>query len=713
MKQLVQNLKDGKMELQEVAIPSVKDGQVLVKTYYSVISIGTEGKRVKEARMGYLAKAKARKDDVKKVIDTAKKIGVMETYKIVNDKLSAPAPLGYSSSGEVVAVGSGVKNLKVGDFVACAGVNAAHAEVVSVQENLCAKVQDKDFIKEASFATIGAIALQGVRVADVKLGEYVVVIGLGLLGQLTLELLKASGVQAIGVDLDPKKVELARKQGYKAFLRNDEFLESAVKNESKGYGVDSVIITAHAPSTDPVDLAGVLCRQKGKVVIVGNVPTGFSRKNYYRKELELKMSCSYGPGRYDSNYEEKGIDYPIGYVRWTENRNMESFVDLAASGRISLDHLITNVYDFDKAMDAYDELMNAGGLNIGVVFKYQSDKDISQKIEKKVSIKSEKGSISFIGAGSFAKNFLLPNLKGAKLAKVYTASGYNGNYLVDKYGFNETSDSVEDLLADKDSSCVFVVTRHNLHAPYVIQALEANKHVFVEKPLCLTVEELRTINNTAKQSKGSLTVGFNRRFAPAVELIKQSFEASLPKMIQINVNAGFVDTSHWTQDLEVGGGRILGEYCHFLDLAMFLADSKPVRLSSMSMNTSINDDCLSTVIHFDNDSVATVNYFANGSKELSKEQITVHSGGKSIFVDDYLTVNTFGKSEETKKFKKQDKGHAREMKLMIDLAENKRTELISYDELIWSNVMTFGVLKSIRESGNVIQLDRFLNESLS
>ncbi len=429
MEQLTQNLKDGKMQLLEVPFPVLSSGQVLVRNHFSLISAGTEGKTVKDARLSYLGKARARKEEVKKVIDAAKTFGIMNTYKMVMNKLDSPSALGYSSAGEVIAVAHDVVDFRVGDRVACGGNSAVHSEVIAVPVNLCVKVSDNVSLHQACFTTLGSIALQGIRQADLRLGENCVVIGLGLVGQLTAQMLKASGVKTFGIDIDQRMVDLALANSIDAaYTRSRDDLEQLISEHTGGYGTDAVIITAGTDSLDPIDLAGALCRQKGKVIIVGAVPTGFKRPNYFKKELDLRMSCSYGPGRYDAEYEEGGVDYPYGYVRWTENRNMQAFVDLIATEKINLEKLITHTFDFSDAPKAYDLIMNKTEPFVGMVLKYDVSKQLKQKVEV-TERKYVSGDVvvGLIGAGSFGQNFLLPALKNtdAKFSGVVTARPNN------------------------------------------------------------------------------------------------------------------------------------------------------------------------------------------------------------------------------------------------------------------------------------------------
>ncbi len=708
MEQLTQNLKDGKMQLLEVPFPVLSSGQVLVRNHYSLISAGTEGKTVKDARLSYIGKARARKEEVKKVIDAAKTFGILNTYKMVMNKLDAPSSLGYSTAGEIIAVAPDVTDFRVGDLVACGGNSAVHAEVIAVPVNLCVKLNDKIALQHACFTTLGAIALQGIRQADLRLGENCVVIGLGLVGQLTVQMLKAGGIKTIGIDIDQRMVDLALHTDIDAaFTRNSEDLESSINNITNGYGTDAVIITAGTDSLDPVDLAGALCRKKGKVVIVGAVPTGFKRPNYFKKELDLRMSCSYGPGRYDSEYEEGGIDYPYGYVRWTENRNMAAFVDLIATGKINLTNLLTHTFDFKEAPAAYDLIMNKTEPFVGMILKYEINKPLQQKVNlSKPSYTQSDVVAGMIGAGSFGQNFLLPALKNtpAKLSGIVTARPNNARNIADKNQFAFASGNAQDIFSNKDINTVFIATRHETHAGYVMQALQSGKNVFVEKPLCLTEEELVQIQHEFTKHNCRVMVGFNRRFAPMIQTIKKTFSSSNPIAINYRINAGVIPADHWVHDLKVGGGRIVGEACHFIDLCMFLAGSKLTTISAVALNDAQKlNDTVCFNLQFENGSTASVSYFSNGNKSINKEYLEVFGSGIVAVLDDFKTLSVSGKSEK-KYTGNQDKGHQNEVKAFVESILQGKPAPIPFDETVLSTLATFRALQSIASNGERIIL---------
>jgi len=713
MKQLTQNLKTGKMEIVEVPAPALNKGMILVRNFYSIISAGTEGGKVQTARKGYLGKAKEKPEQVKQVLDTLKKEGISSTYKKVMNRLDALSPLGYSTTGEVLEVGEEMTSFRVGDKVACAGADIAnHAEIIAVPENLAVKIPNNVSVQDATYTTIASIAMQGVRQADLRVGENCAVIGLGLLGQLTVQILKASGVKVAGIDINPDMVDLAKISGADLVLtRGDGKEEQAITNMSDGFGVDAVIITAATSSLDPVELAGRLCRPKGKVVVVGAVPTGFSRDIYYKKELELRMATSYGPGRYNPNYEEKGLDYPIGYVRWTENRNMQAFLRLLSEDKIDLSFLTTHSFRFEKALDAYELIVNKTEPFVGIVLEYDHKKEIEKTVHSKPKIYlKEEVSIGFIGAGTFAQNSLLPNIKNANMVAVSTHQGHTAKTVADKYDFSIATCDSDSIASNEDINTIFIATRHDLHAKYVINAMEAGKNVFVEKPLCMNDEELEIIKDlheanlkNRKVIHNRVMVGFNRRFSPHIKKTIELFEGSQPKAINYRINAGNIPFDHWIQDKEIGGGRIIGEVCHFIDLAMYIAGSLPASLSA----NAIKDphgllDTINVSLGFKNGSIANISYFANGSKELKKERLEVFSSGISVVVDDFKEIQIFKENIKKSKLINQDKGHKEEVAQFINAIKEGKPTPISFDDIYWATKLSFDVIKSIQTQKTII-----------
>jgi len=715
MKQLTQNLKDGAMLAREVARPVLSPGKVLVRTGYSVISGGTEGKTVSDARKSYLEKAKSRQKEVKQVIELAKSTGIRETYDLVMNKLEAYSAIGYACAGTVIDVAGDVNGMKIGDVVACGGADAGHAEVVSVGKNLCARVHEGTDVRHAAIATIAAIAMQGVRQAEVNLGERVAVIGLGLIGQLTMQLLSAGGAEAIGIDIDSRQIELAKKCGFRnVFPASQEGLAQVVADLTAGHGVDAVIITAGTSSLQPVNFAGEICRKKGKVVIVGAVPTGFERKHYYRKELDLRMSSSYGPGRYDAQYEEQGVDYPVGYVRWTEQRNMQSYLDLLAGGKLNIEPLITHEFPLERAKEAYDMILARKEHFCGVLLKYDTESEVSGTVSR-ADLPDAKGRVSaarkvkagFIGAGSFAQNMILPNMKDAvEFVGISTRRGNTSRYIMDKYGFSYATDDAAKIMADTELNTIFIMTRHDTHAQYVLDALAAKKDIFVEKPLALYPEELEHIAEAYNKNGGAsrLMLGFNRRFSPHVKELHSLFTPQQPKAIQYRINAGILPPDHWVHDPKVGGGRIIGEGCHFIDLAMHIAGA-PITSVSAHETASGSDlrDTVSVSLGFANGSSATISYFSNGSKQLGKEYLEVFCNGVSVVIDDFREMTVYGEKQRKSKLKKQDKGHAAGVQAFIKAIEDGTPAPIPFEEIYNSTRATFAVLDSIRER-KMIQL---------
>lgn len=707
MKQLTQQLKSGKMEILEVPFPALNKGSILVRNHFSVISAGTEGKTVTDARKGYIAKAKSRKKEVKAVIEMVKTNGLLPTYKLVMNKLEAPAALGYSTAGEVIAVGEGVADFKVGDFVACGGAGASHADVVSVPVKLAVVVPKHVDIKQSAFSTIAAISIQGIRQADLKMGENCLIIGMGIIGQITYKILEASGMYPIGIDVSDAQVLQSKEAGIKnVYNRNQEGIEEIILNFSRGFGSDAIIITAGTSSLDPVEFAGVMARKKAKVVIVGAVPTGFSRMHYYKKELELKMSMSYGPGRSDINYEEKGIDYPIGYVRWTENRNMQSYIDLLASKRLDISNLISHTFSLEEAPKAYDMILERKESFAGILIQYEYESELKSKVViNNKTYKSEEANVGFIGAGSFAQCTLIPNMKGyCNFVGIATGRGNTAKYVGDKYGFNYLAELADEIVTDSKINTVFITTRHNLHAENVIKAIQNGKNVFVEKPLAMNEEELSEImtafeTTNVKGSSKQVMVGFNRRFAPAVQDLKKLFLPEQMKSIAIRVNSGIMPIDHWVNDPEIGGGRIIGEACHFIDLAMFLADSPIVSVSADAIQDANNlNNTVVINLKMKNGSIASINYFANGNKTVPKEQIEVFSGGTIAQIDDFRSLKIFGNKSKIIKYKGQNKGHAKCVQTFLKTIKEGQPCSIPFDESCLSMLATFKVNQSIKEN---------------
>ncbi|OPY13634.1 MAG: Glucose--fructose oxidoreductase precursor [Syntrophus sp. PtaB.Bin138] len=721
MLQLTQKMKNGAMEVLEVPIPVLTRGCVLVRNHFSLISAGTEGSTVRAARSGYLAKAMERPQQVKQVIDTLKTQGVVQTYRAIMKKLDAWSALGYSSAGSVIETAPDVTAFSVGDPVACAGVGYAnHAEIVTVPEKLCVKLSPDADLKQASYNTLGAIALQGVRQADLRLGESCAVIGLGLVGQLTCLLLKAAGIRVIGIDIDPAMVEIAAKHcADLALPREAEGIDGRIAQFTGGLGCDAVIITAGTDSLDPINFAGALAHKKGTVVVVGAVPTGFDRDpHFYRKELQVRMSCSYGPGRYDPNYEEKGIDYPSDYVRWTENRNMQAFQELISSHKIDVSYLTTHVFKLKDAPGAYDMMMKKSESHIGILIEYDASKDWKAPLAridlKPIAANGSTGlvSIGFIGAGSYAQSHLLPNIpKGSDvvLRGVMTASGTGSRSVGERYGFEFCTGEEQNILSDGRINTVFIATRHDSHAGYVLKALRAGKHVFVEKPLCLgetELEEIRSLYESAAGAPPLLMVGYNRRFSPFAREARKVFGTGPLAMI-FRANAGPIPKDSWIQDRETGGGRIIGEVCHFVDFLTFLNGSMPMKVHAAAMRSPGDlPDTLNVSLAYENGSIGTIAYLANGDKALPKERVEVYGHGCTAVIDDFKTMSVYaGGKKREKKLLGQDKGQKPEIEAFIDAVRKGTACPIPFEEIYSTSMATFKIMESI-QTGNSLRIPR-------
>jgi len=703
MLQLTQKLNNGEMLVQEVPNPMLSKGMVLVKNHFSLISAGTERSTAQTARKSLIGKAKERPQQVKQVLEVLALQGPLQTYRAITKKLEAYSPLGYSSAGEIIEIGEGVTQFSVGDLVACAGIGYAnHAEIVAVPVNLCVKLNSNANLKKSAYNTLGAIALQGVRQADLHLGETCAVIGLGLLGQLACLMLRASGVRVVGIDVNSGSVEIAKQHCTDlAIIRSSLGLEEQILHFTNGLGVDSVIIAAASPSSDPVNLAGAIARKKGKVVILGAVSTGFDRDPYwYRKELELKMSCSYGPGRYDLNYEEKGIDYPAAYVRWTEKRNMEAFQQLIFDCKINIDYLTTHEFPFKDSPNAYDMIVNKTELYMGVILKYDIQK--AQSANCKLIINQPKPvkkiNIAFIGAGSYAQGNLLPNFsnknKDIAFKGVLTNTGTTSKRVAERFGFEFCTSNENDILRNDEINTVFIATRHDSHAEYVIKALNAEKNVFVEKPLCLNNKELEVIINS-KNKNSQLLVGFNRRFSSLSEILKKQI-GSGPMTMIYRINAGKIPSDNWIQDLEMGGGRIIGEVCHFIDYLTWLNGSLPVMVFANSLPDAENkNDTVNINITFANGSSGIVAYYANGPKTLPKEYIEVFHSGTVGTINNFKELKIFGANKYHKKLFNQDKGQKQMVDKFMDSISTGNT-LIPLAEIIAVTKSCFAALESLK-----------------
>ncbi|MBF0240035.1 MAG: bi-domain-containing oxidoreductase [SAR324 cluster bacterium] len=711
MKQIMQNYKTGTLSVEDVPAPGVKNGHVLVQTQFSLISAGTEKTKVDTARMNLLQKAKARPDQVEQVLTNLHQEGVIPTVKKVFNKLDTPVSLGYSSMGKILAVGAGVEHMKVGDRVACAGEGyAAHAEIVCTPAAMCNLVPDNVPGEHASFGAVGAIALQAVRLAQIELGYRVGVIGLGLIGQLVSQMAKNAGALVLGIDLDESKFELAKLHGIHAVAHvlNDPVSEIAL-GCSHGIGLDVVIITASGNEEQTLQLAGQLCREKAKVVLLGAGDIQAPRNDYYHKELTVVVSRAFGPGSYDPAYIQ-GHDYPPGYSRWTVRRNMETFLDLIGRGQISLEGILSHQFPLEEAPAVYDMINQQTEKFVGIVFRYAEQISSSRVVTNPTSVKRSslaKINVGFIGAGSFAQNYLIPYLGGLSavhLLGVATATGISSKNTMRKFGFQYSSTDANEILKDTEINTVFIATRHNLHAQYVIDALKAGKHVFVEKPLAVNEQELIQIAEVLKHSSSQLMVGYNRRFAPLVQKLKDFFQhRQSPLVIQYRVNAGSIKNDHWIFS-EEGGGRIIGEMCHFIDLFQFLTDAVPVEVSAYSskpVHTELPielDDNVSSIIRFSDGSTASLVYTSKGDLSYSRERLEVYSDGSIGVIDNFKKLQLVRKGKtQSSSLISREMGIRQEMEAYVKhLSTSSSQFLIPFAELYYTTLCTLKIIESLK-----------------
>lgn len=705
MKQILQSFKTGELWLADVPAPLCKGRGVVVKTAASFVSAGTERMLAEFAKKGLVGKALQMPDQVKKVLRKMKTEGVFATLEKVQAKLDQPIPLGYSSAGFVVETGRDSGDFKVGDRVACGGAGFAnHAEYAYIPRNLTVKIPDGVSFEDASCATVGAIALQGVRQCEVRLGETVAVIGLGLMGILAVQMLKASGCRVIGFDPNAGRCRLAEELGCDRAV--NENLTGEALAFSGGMGVDAVLITAATHSDEPVTVAAEISRKKGRVVATGLVGMNLPRDQYYKKEVDFRLSCSYGPGRYDPVYEEQGIDYPFGYVRWTEQRNMAAFLQLVAEGKVTPAKLVTHRFDFDDSLDAYQVLL---GIKkepyLGIVLTYgetTSAPSVEKKVERRIDFdarpKNGDVGVSFIGAGNFAKAVLLPTLRktaGVSLRGVSTATGMSATDTAKKYGFAFAATDQGEVVKDGDSDLIFVTTRHDLHAGQVKAALDAGKYVFTEKPLCIHEEELAALRS------GKVMLGFNRRFSPHAKLLKDYFaKRTLPLVMHYRVNAGSIPRDIWIQDPEVGGGRMIGEGCHFIDFMRSVCGAAITKVQAMCIQTpnaaETPEDSISVNLQFADGSVGTLEYVALGDTTLPKEVCEIHGEGSTALMENFCRTVCTGKLGKRKLSGKQQKGFAEEISATVAAVKEGRQMPIAWDEIENVTKATFAVLKAVK-----------------
>jgi predicted dehydrogenase/threonine dehydrogenase-like Zn-dependent dehydrogenase len=712
MKQVFQDARSAEITVAEVPAPKLLAGCVLVRTAASLVSAGTERAATEFAGKNLLQKARMRPDLVREVLSKISRDGLVATVSAVRSRLDQPAALGYSSAGTVVAVGEGVCGVDPGDRVACAGVgHAVHAEFACVPRLLMARIPSEAIsFDDAAFTTVGAVALHGIRTADVKLGDVVVVIGLGLLGQLMVQILKAAGCSVLGMDISEERAELALRLGADAVSTSSSGFRQLCLQHSAGNGVDSVLIAAQTSSNDPVNLAGTVARNRAVIVAVGTVAMDIPRRAFYEKELDFRISRSYGPGRYDPAYEEKGVDYPIGYVRWTETRNMEAFLKLVADRKLDLHPLITHRFPIVRANSAYDLI--TGKMQetfLGVLLSYPHDAPASDSIEIAAADRLVRGEksvrVGLLGAGAFAMSTMLPALKrvrGVEMVAVSAANGSHARHAAERFGFHSCTTNELEIMNSPSVNTVVIATRHHLHARQVIAAFNCGKHVFCEKPLCLTETELTEIIDAVEHSalsRSLLMVGFNRRFAPLAERMKKFVqEAGEPLALHYRVNAGFLPADHWLNDPLQGGGRILGEVCHFVDFLCFLTDSAPVEVETHSLPNQgqYSNDNVVCSLRFADGSQGTISYLANGDKSYSKERVEVFGGGNVAVLEDFrrLELVRGGKKRTFRSPLRRDKGHRAEFEAFVAAIQNGLEPPISLQEIVATMLTTFALEES-------------------
>lgn len=716
MKQIIQNLKNGETSLIEVPSPEVSRGKLLIHTTVSLISSGTERMLVDFGKAGYFAKARQQPDKVKEVLAKIKTDGLATTYEAVQSKLSLPIALGYCNVGEVVEVGSGVEGFAIGDRVIS---NGNHAEVVSVPKNLCARIPDNVSDEQASFVVLAAIGLQGIRLANPTLGESFVVVGLGLIGLMTVQMLRTQGCRVLAIDIQDDRLQLATQFGAISVnpAAGGDVLAMAEKFSRKR-GVDGVIITASTKSHDVVSQAAKMCRKRGRIILVGVTGLNLKRDDFYEKELSFQVSCSYGPGRYDSDYEEGGQDYPLAFVRWTEQRNFEAVLDLMSSGQVNVDSMISHRVLFERGPEIYRK-MSEGEQGLGMILKYSSNS--SEKPQNTIALPRSSVSnnskvyspvIGFIGAGNYASRVLIPIFKKAKvkLHTVVTSGGFSGSIHGMKYGFEYSSTNVDSVLKNDSIDLAVVATRHDTHSDIVCRGLRAGKSVFVEKPLAIDREGLLAIREAYSGSKDSLDsipknhlmVGFNRRYSPHIKKMKSLLnKVNEPKSFIMTMNAGYIAAEHWVHDSAVGGGRIIGEACHYIDLMRFLVGANIVNVQARCMGQlvsgKVNDDNATITLGFSDGSFGTINYLSNGSRAYPKETIEAFSAGRVLALDNFRVLKGYGWSNfNIFKTWRQDKGQTQCVEAFLSgIRENKPA--IPFDELMEVANISLNVAELLRE----------------
>ncbi len=723
MRILYQNYSSGELGLAEVAVPIVGSGYTVVRTRASLVSVGTEKAIIDIAKKNLLGKALARPDWVKQVIDKVKTEGILEAYRQSMARLEAPMPLGYSSAGVVVEVGKGVTEFCVGDRVACSGSGyASHAEVVRVPVNLCARIPDGVSFEDAAFVALGGIALEAVRMAQPELGHRVAVIGLGLLGQLTVQILKANGCRVLGVDISADKLELARTLGVNVTVNGAaDDVAAAAREFSEGYGVDSVIIMASTESNQPLEQAAEICRERGRVVATGLIGLEIPRKPFYEKEIEFVVSRAWGPGMYDVDYEERNVKYPLPYVRWTAQRNMAAFLDLVAEGQVHVRPLITHRFPFERALDAYEMILEGEDPYIGVILEYGETRPgritrVNLKDGKRSSSGDAVG-IGLIGAGLYARGTLLLALRKVKhvrLVGVATASGMSGRHVGDKFGFEYSTTDYREILADESVQAVFILTRHNSHARFVAEALRAGKAVFVEKPLALDMKGLEEVIRAWQENSGFLMVGFNRRFAPTTQYVREQLpDGGGPLVVHCRCNAGYIPPDSWVHHPEEGGGRIVGEVCHFVDLIQSLAGGLPteVYVASAGGSAGALRDNIAATLKLDNGSLGSIVYVAGGDKSFPREYVEVLGRGSVGVIRNFKSASVTKSGRTSRRGGLGvDRGHRNELEEFIRHLREGKPQPVSIREYVATTLATFAMEESITAGRRIrVDTDGFLS----
>lgn len=706
MKQILQSFKTGNTSLVDVPVPQVTKGNVLVETTHSLVSLGTERMLVEFGKAGYLSKARQQPDKVKQVFEKIKTDGLLPTIENVMKRLEEPLPLGYCNVGRVIAVGDGVTQFKVGDRVAS---NGKHAEYVLVPKNLVVKIPENVSDQEAAFTVIGSIGLQGIRLCNPTFGETVAVVGLGLIGLLTAQMLRANGCKVIGVDIDAEKCRLAEKWGVKTInpaTGND--VVKSVMDYTGQVGADAVIITASTSSDEIISQAAQMSRKRGRIILVGVIGLNLSRAEFYEKELTFQVSCSYGPGRYDDNYEQKGNDYPLPFVRWTENRNMQTILESISEGNLHVKDLISQVVDIEQYLEVYGEIGSSKA--IASILKYPAaERDLTSQVSHTLQLSNktftgEKAVIGVIGSGNFTKMTMLPALEntGASFKYIASKTGASGTILAKKFGFAYSTTDYQEMLNDQDVDTVFITTRHNSHAFFIAEAAKANKHIFVEKPLAINESQLEAVIEAYQQKDftKSLVVGFNRRFSVHIQGIKKQLgDNPGPMNIIATMNAGFIPASVWVHDMEVGGGRIIGEACHYLDLCAYIAGSKitAVCMNAMGADPALNTDNASILVKFENGSQAVINYFANGSKAYGKERLEIFSQDRTAVMDNFRKTEFYGFKNAKSIKTRIDKGHKVQFSKYVEMIKKGGKPIIEFSDIINSTRASLAAIKSLQE----------------